>query len=201
MILKKINNEKKSIILLTIIVIVLAIIFPYTRYEENSINIKWYIPVFLMGMITAFYYNRSENKQQKKKLFDIIFAIIILIMLFSVPYFRNLIFKIEPDRYLQNKYIFFGLGWSLIILSAQNSKYIINYLNKSKVLLWIGKISFPLYLIHYIVLNKISVDNVFIKSILVLVISILLAIIMNKLIEQPAIKLAKKINNKLLRGE
>lgn len=119
-------------------------------------------------------------------------------MLISVPYIRNLIFKIPPDTYLQNKYIFFGIGWSIIILAVQNSKYIINILNKAKMLIYIGKISFPLYLVHYIILSIISAEtNIFIKFILVFLISFIISIIINKFIELPMIKLSKKINKKI----
>ena len=123
-------------------------------------------------------------------------------MLISVPYIRNIIFGIPPDDYLSNKYLFFGLGWSIIILAIQNSKYIINILNKSKALIYVGKISFPLYLVHYIVLSKISSDtNIIVKFIIVFLISFIISIIMNKLIEQPMIKLSKKINSRIERKE
>ena len=193
----KIKNQKKAILFLIMLLIVTASLSPYTLYEENSINIRWYMPVFLMGMILAFVYQKFEKKQKKKVIYDIIFFVIILMMILSIPYVRNLIFKIEPDGYLLNKYLFFGLAWSIIILAIQNSKYIINYFNQSKILIYIGKISFSFYLIHFIVLNKIKIDNALINSLLIFIISMIAAIIMNQLVEQPMIKLAKRINKKL----
>ncbi len=193
----KIKNQKRAILFLIILLIATAILSPYTLYEENSIHIRWYMPVFLMGMILAFAYQKFEKKQEKKVIYDIIFFVIMLLMIVSIPYVRNLIFKIEPDGYLLNKYLFFGLAWSIVILAIQNSKYIIHYFNQSKILIYIGKISFSLYLIHFIVLNKIKGDNVLVNSLLIFIISIIVAIIMNQLVEQPMIKLARKINKRL----
>ena len=196
-IIHKIKNKKKSILFLIIVLMISAILSPYTLYKENSINIRWYIPVFLMGMILAFVYEKFGKKQKGKIIYDIIFFVSMLIFIVSIPYVRNLIFKIEPDGYLLNKYLFFGLAWSIVILAIQNSKYIINYFNQSKILIYIGKISFSLYLIHFIVLNKIKVDNVLVNSLLIFIISMIIAIIMNQLVEQPMIKLARKINQKI----
>lgn len=195
----KIRNEKLSMGFLIVLCIVTAIISPYTQSIENSINIRWYLPVFIIGMITSIIYRKLEQKKREPKLFfDIVVLIVLIIMIISVPYFRNLLFKIPPDSYLQNKYIFFGIGWSIIILAIQNSKYIINVLNKAKIFIYIGKISFPLYLVHYIILSKISVEaNILVKFVLVFLISFIISIIMNKLIELPMIKFAKQINKKI----
>lgn len=196
-ILKKMKNTKFKILFLCILIIIFEVIFPYTSFPVNSININWYIPVFLIGVILAYCYKYFESKQMKNIAFDILFCVVIILMLISVPYFKSLIFNINPDNYLQNKYLYFAIGWSIIIVSIQNSKYIIKYLNNTKIFMFLGNISFPLYLIHFIVLSKLNMmNNLILKSILVFVISIILSIGMNKLIETPIIKLSKKIINK-----
>lgn len=199
----KIKNKKLSTAFLILLFIITELISPYTKSIGNSINLRWYLPVFIMGMLTAIIFKKNEQKKLKPKIIcDITVLIVLTMMLISVPYIRNIIFGIPPDDYLSNKYLFFGLGWSIIILAIQNSKYIINILNKSKVLIYIGKISFPLYLVHYIVLSKISSDtNIIAKFIIVFLISFTISIIMNKLIEQPMIKLSKKINSRIERKE
>lgn len=166
-IIYKINNKKKSIVFLIMLGIISEILSPYWNCPENSINLRWYLPVFILGMIC------------------------------SVPYVRKIIFNIEPDRYLQNKFLYFGLAWSMIILLIQNSKYIIKLLNDSKILYWFGNISFSLYLVHFIVLNQFNfTNNILVNSIFVFIVSVVIAAIMNKWIEQPGIKIAKKINSK-----
>lgn len=192
------KNYKKSLIVLTIYFCISVVAFPFWKYEENSINLKWYIPVFIMGMILAYIYKLIENKPKKELKYDIIVIAIVIGMICSVPYMRNLLFNIKPDRYLQNKYLFFGLAWSIIILGIFNSKYLYDIFTNSKILKKIGEISFPIYLVHYILLNKLRLSQPILRALAVVVISILLAVILNKLIEQPMIKLSKKINNKFL---
>lgn len=200
-VINKIGNNKISVIFLATILVVTAIIWPYTEYIENSINLKWYIPVFLMGMITAFFYTKLIDTKKTSIVCDIMFFVILALMLISTPYFRNLIFKIEPTRYLMNKYLYFGLAWCIVILSIQNSKYVIKFLNNSKFLIFCGNISFPLYLVHFVLLDKIKVESLILNSILVVVISFILAILINKFIEKPMIKVSKVINKKLFERE
>ena len=80
------------------------------------------------------------------------------------------------------------------------TKYLYDIFTNSKILKKIGEISFPIYLVHYILLNKLRLSQPILRALAVVVISILLAVILNKLIEQPMIKLSKKINNKFLEG-
>ena len=192
------KNYKKSIIILSIYFFISVILSPFWKYEENSINLRWYLPVFIMGMILAYIYKFIENKPKKELKYDIIVITIILGMICSVPYVRNILFNIKPDGYLQNKYLFFGLAWSIIILSVFNSKYLYDFFTNSKILKYIGNISFPIYLVHYILLGKLRIRGLLLKAIVVVVISILLAVILNNFIEQPMIKLSKKINKKFL---
>ena len=46
-------DKKWLFMLIAAIGIVLSVAFPFTAYTENSIQLRWYIPVFLMGMLLA----------------------------------------------------------------------------------------------------------------------------------------------------
>lgn len=195
-ILHKIKGEKKQIVFLLILGIFCEILFPYWNCPENSIMLIWYVPVFMMGMITVFVYQKFESREKNSVKYDVVIGIVMLLVLCATPYFRKIIFHIEPDSYLQNKFLYFGVAWSIVILAIQNSKYIVSYLNRSKLLLSLGNISFPLYLVHYIVLNKLKIENIAMNALAVIFISIVLAYIIHKLIEQPMIRLCKKINDR-----
>lgn len=200
-VLLKIKDEKKSVIFLLISGVICEILFPYWKCSENSIQLRWYFPVFIMGMITAFVYQKFENQEKNSVKCDVILVVILLLMLCATPYFRKLIFGLEPDAYLQNKFLYFGIVWSIVILAIQNSKYSIHFLNRSKFLLWIGNISFPLYLIHFVVLDHLKLENVLVNSFAIFGSSVILAAIMHYFLEQPMIKVARKINDKFLRRE
>lgn len=197
-ILQKLKNKKKSIIFLVMVGVISGILFPYQKYVENSIQLMWYLPVFMMGMMVAYVFQSFEKKEKKSVVCDILIGVILLGMLCATPYFRKVIFGIEPDRYLQNKYLYFGMAWSVVIVLLQNSRYIRSFLNRSKILYWFGRISFSLYLVHFIVLSKFIVtSNLFLQSIFVFIISVVLAAILNQFVEDPGIKIARKIVNKV----
>lgn len=66
LIMLKIKNQKISIAFLVLLCIITEIISPYTQSIENSINLRWYLPVFILGMITAIIYKKIEPKKQNQ---------------------------------------------------------------------------------------------------------------------------------------
>ena len=85
--------------------------------------------------------------------------------------------------------------WCLIILGIVKGKIWKAWLNKSRILQWIGEISFPLYLIHFPILMRLNTTEMgwTKKVIIVLVTSILLAAILHWGVEKPCITLSKKL--------
>lgn len=195
-----IKNKNFQIGMISLLIIIFTIYFPYTSYIENSISLYWYLPVFLMGILTSILYVKYKDKFNDKYIFDIFVIMILLTVLLSMPYFRFLTLDIQPDRYLQNKYLFFGIAWSILILSIAHGRYIKRILEKSKILSWIGKISFPLYLIHYIVLLYANqyFENYKLMFVFVIVISIVLASVCYYLIEKPCISYMKRVLSKTI---
>lgn len=195
--LKKIKRTKLKILCLVVLGIVFENFFPFFLCPENSTCLVWYMPVFLMGMILAYFFKYYENNPFKTIKGDIVFVTMVFAMILSIPFFRKLIFNIEPDGYLQNKFLFFGLIWSVSVIAIQNSKFIKDYLNKSKIFIKLGNISFPIYLVHYILIAKIKFSSQLLNIAIVITLSIILSVILNKLIEGPMIKMSKKIIKKI----
>lgn len=175
-----------------------AVIFPYTAYIGNSIYLFWYIPVFLMGMCAAFCYSRVEGKQHSA-CFDGIVFLCVLILILLIPGVREYVWGIPSDGYLQNKYLYISIIWSVLLLSTARSKYVRCFLEKNKLLSWIGKISYSVYLIHYIILYYVGlhVINGWMKTIVVLVASMLGAACMEYTVERPMIAFGKHVANKI----
>ncbi len=190
------KRTKEKVVLITTMGICFSIGFPFTHYVENATSLFWYIPVFMMGFITLIIMEQIQEKIKEHIIFDIIIFIDVLIMLAFTPLFRKLIWNIEPSGYLQNKYLLYGLLWSLLIVAIFKSKYCKYILEKQKWLLWVGKISYPLYLIHYIILYllKQKVPNFLLRLGITLVISIIIAWGIHALIEVPISKIK---NNKI----
>lgn len=175
--------------------IVLAVVFPFTTYTENSMQLRWYVPVFLMGMLLAIIWESWSNWKENSIGADVIVLVLAVILFSFTPWFRQKLWGIEPSAYLQNKYLLMGGLWCLIILGIVKGKIWKVWLNKSHVLQWIGEISFPLYLIHFPILMRLNATEIgwAKKVIIVLVTSILLASILHWGVEKPCITLSRKL--------
>lgn len=186
-------KAKHSVILSAVMAIILAVRFPFTTYNENSICLFWYLPVFLLGMCTAYLY--VHMKRRKNRIFDVVAGCLSICLIMIIPGVRELIWKIEPDGYLQNKYLFIGTIWSIMIICIVNSRYIHSVLEEAKILQWIGKISYSIYLIHFVVLQCICryTENTYVKFAIVIGLSIILAAMAERFVERKAICIGKSI--------
>lgn len=185
-----IKNKVKPIwsaIILILIFVLSAVISPNREYIENSTEIRWYLPVFVMGMLLAVLIEacRKRNITDSKR-YDIVIVLCVLVGVSFIPYMREKLWGIEPSSWLQNKYLLYGMLWSLIIFCITFSRYIRLLLVKSKIISYIGKISFSIYLIHYpflVCLSK-KYANSWKNGLITIVVSVALATLINKLIEE-----------------
>lgn len=167
-----------------------ALVYPYPMYIENSISLTWYLPVFFIGILLAFLFKKYEFKLKPNYTYDFIIFTIIVLFLLATPYIRQLIFSIPADRYLQNKYLYFSIGWAIIIFCCQYSLIVKKVLEGSKILKYIGNISFPLYLVHYIILMylKDRISDFGTVALCTVILSVISATLIHYLVEKPFIK-------------
>lgn len=168
-------------LMVCLVIIVFCVAFPFTKCTENSNMLRWYVPVFGLGMLLAIIYNSLKTRLVDKAIFDIICIIFILGIVIFTPLFREIIWGITPSGWLQNKYLLMGILWSGVIFCVLYSKYIKQALGKSKIFTWISAISYEMYLIHYIVLLRLNVlvSDMVVKSLLVVVISTVLSVLVH----------------------
>lgn len=175
---KNLNNKQIYIAILFVMLCVIGICFPFTQYVENSILLRWYIPVFIMGMLLSFLL-KLLHKQKKSLLGEVITGLGVIMIILPTPIIRLLIWGLEPSGYLQNKYLYMGIAWCLIIIGVVKGKYISVVLEKCTVLHIVGRISFWVYILHYIILHYFAnrlewFSNACLTFILSIAISILL---------------------------
>lgn len=149
---KMLNNKRVYIAILLIILFVVSFVFPFTQYIENSIWLRWYVPVFIMGMLLSFLLEFLQ-KQNRSLLGEILVVIGAVMIILPTPIMRFLVWNIEPSGYLQNKYLYMGIAWCLILIGIAKSKYICNLLETCSILQVIGSVSFWIYILHYIILH------------------------------------------------
>lgn len=178
---KKIKNTRiyaGGLILLTILD---CCIFPYWKYEENSICLYWYFPLFVFGFLLAVFYHQLENNHKKNLFWDMVVAGSFCVLFLITPFMRKLIWDVEPSSDLQNKYIYIGLVWCVVICGCKMSRCIGTYLGNRKCLLYIGDISYSIYLVHFVVFMTIGNYTILpvVKFITGFLITFLLSFIIN----------------------
>lgn len=156
--LKKYIPKFANIIQILILILMFcffSIAFPYSTYIENSTALYWYIPVFIVGMLVAFLLSSVKTIRVSSAGMDCLTVIAVSSILIVTPVFRKLIWRMEPSGYLQNKYLYMAFCWSVIIFAVSRGRIAKEILEKSKFLRVLGSISYEVYLIHYLILNKI----------------------------------------------
>lgn len=183
------KNIKRDFWYLTVvggISIGFSCLFPYNHYIENSISIGWYMPVFGMGLCLATIVRKLEKNQCNYRLADIGLVFCLSVVFLLTPFMKKLIWRIEPSAWLQNKYLLLGLLWCMVIVLIEIGAKGKQILNKCSILIKIGSISYPMYLIHYIILLKIVcyTNKFWIISIFTFVISFILSEMIHYFIEE-----------------
>jgi peptidoglycan/LPS O-acetylase OafA/YrhL len=162
----------------------------YLPKDPSSINVFWYIPSFYCGYILAVLIPRYSAIR-----FGIAIPLVILAgFIFLNPGIQFLLFKIEPSPYLMNMYFPLSILWGIFILTVLNtrSKYI-DRIFQSRLLLFLGKISYSGYLFHLAIMMELrkimgsSILTVFIS----IVLSIIIGYLVNRTIEMPLYKIRK----------
>lgn len=146
------TTGKKRVLIYFIILFVMEILFPFFRCKENSIIVFYYIPSFMIGSIVK-ELNRRDI-EQKNIMCDVACLLILACFVTIVPGIRELLFGIEPDRYLQNKIIFMSMGWGMFLFLAPRTKWLIEVLNTGNILARISAVGYEIYLIHYLLIQK-----------------------------------------------
>ncbi|HHF6557096.1 TPA: acyltransferase family protein [Haemophilus influenzae] len=195
-------REIKALFIITLILffILLATSFiPANFYKEvlHQPNIYYLsnlrFPELLVGSLLAIYHNLSASKQASKQASNVI-AILSTLLLFSCLFLMNNDIAFIPGVTLILPCIFTAL---IIHTTSQNN--IIKLCLSNKVIVFIGKISYSLYLYHWIfiafayyITGEKQINNQSIA--IVTVLTIIFSVLSYYLIEQPIRK--SKLNFK-----
>ena len=120
------------------------------------------------------------------RLADIGLVFCLCIVFLLTPFMKKLIWGIEPSGWLQNKYLLLGFLWCIVIVLIEIGTKGKQILNKCRILIKIGKISYPMYLVHYIILFKIIyyTNKFWIISIFTFGISLIISVMIHYFIEE-----------------
>jgi peptidoglycan/LPS O-acetylase OafA/YrhL len=167
------ENREKKICLIFFIISILLILLTF-RLSNNKPNLVFYFPLFrfweFLAGCSLFFIKINNNK--KNNLFSLLFFVLILTALLinmSVPYlYNNLIIVI----------------FSSLLIYFYNKSALIDFIFENKFIIYIGNISYSLYLWHLPVIYFIDLYfGSIIKNILSLPVSIILSILTYHFIE------------------
>ncbi|KAA1803590.1 O-acetyltransferase OatA [Bacillus cereus] len=181
---------------LSLISFVLLKVFMPTSNTNFIITIH-YTSMFIIGALLAKHIDVISN--YFKKLSKSSKIIVFLIAVISYTY-NGLFSNIEIiHKFLIDEYAI-AVGGSLFIIIALSSDVFSKFLNLRPIL-FLGKISYSLYLYHTIILfsliyifNDVLPISIILFSVIIL--SLILSSIFYYLVESPSMKLGKKISNK-----
>jgi peptidoglycan/LPS O-acetylase OafA/YrhL len=170
--------------------------FPESQSEMNGIALLPYLVIFLPGTLAALIHIRLQtipirNRQGMEFIAGISFAAILI----TVPQLWNALTgdNIEPSHF-HRSYFFYGLLWSVFILTHLNGTGFFRRFFSLKPLRMIGTVSFSMYLLHLpiILLAKKYVPLPSpLKIIVILSAIFLISLLSYTTIERPFIRLAE----------
>jgi len=178
-------GQTGAFVLVVALIAVTQLIWPFWLTPENSIFTHWYLPSFILGSYAAvsieFFRSKITDNLRNVLAIAAMFAIVVL-----TPYFRQVLFQMPLDGWLQNKFILLSLLWVVFLLSAIDGKGLFGGLMRTLVLMKLGKWSFSIYLIHWIIygyLASVHIGNGFVWSVIAILSSIAVGAMLFILIE------------------
>lgn len=187
LLLKKICRRGSMLAaVLSVLAIGFSLAFPFIQYTENSIQLRWYLPIFLLGMLLAILYHHFDEKKPESSRFDALSAAAAAGIVLLTPAARAYLWGIEPSDWLQNKYLLIGGLWALILVGVLYGRYLKTGLSQCRLLKCVGKYSYELYLVHYVILRTLSllIENIWLRGLLMLLLSVLLAVLFHRISER-----------------
>ncbi|WP_192561212.1 acyltransferase family protein [Pseudomonas gozinkensis] len=175
-------------------------IWPYWLTPENSVETRWYLSSFTFGIVCAIIHHSFRDKLDDQKA-DIIGLSIIVIIVMTFPYFRNIIFGMPIDKWLMNKYLLFSPLWMLFILVLADGKGRLGGLLKNIVFRKIGEWSYSIYLIHIMIYALVTQGRPtsFLLMVVGIIGSVLAGAVLFYCFEGPMENLRHKIQSRIFR--
>lgn len=175
---------------------------PYQLLQESTIETFQYFPAFLFGCAAAILRtNYRGNWMDGKATF--LGCIILGAIFLTTPFMRYFMFGQAPTDDLLNKYLFFSFVWTVFIFTqVHSSGGFLTSLLTSRFLSAIGLYSYSIYLVHWLILNKMVsyYPEKIVTMIAVVVLSIMAGHVMYTFIEKPLFAVRKSFLDAIEKG-
>src|SRR5258708_2528035 len=174
----------RTVVLGGIALIVLhQVVFPFWQLGDNSIETRWYLSSFLVGIVAAFL--PRLHRPVAATIWGVaILASVVLLM----PVVRHALFGIEVSRYLMNKYLLLSPLWAIFIVTQADGVGWIGRILRGRVMSALGHWSYSIYLVHWLFALKareIAADHM-IAVIISMVLAVFVGYCFYRTIERPS---------------
>jgi len=189
-----------SAIFVTAIGFASSLAFPFTGTPENSPQLRWYVPCFLIGVLCAVVYP-SLRERIRHWPSMLISLVIIAVMVVMTDYFRSMYYPLAPHYWLGNKFIPLGALWGIFMLVNLDDAGPAGRILSSAPMTSIGRWSYPIYLFHWYFVTKaaeIRPDSIFSVA-AAISLAIIVGALVHRYIERPVMTARKRLERSILR--
>lgn len=129
--------------------------WPYSMTPVNSIDVAWYVPCFMIGVVGSVLYMDIQNILTVR-LVNIISVMSIFIIVMFYPSVRNLLTGGDSRTDITKMFIPIGLVWTVFVVASISGRGVLGSILQNAMIRKIGEWSFSIYLFHFIALSTLS---------------------------------------------
>ena len=160
--------------------------FPTSAMTLGTVDLRYFLPVFLIGSLCASFAFKVPFDRHPRLASAMAWTIAGVLVL-TVPSIYSLVIRPVSIGYFQKSLIVYGVLWAVFLYMALHADGWLRSLLTSRALVFLGRISFSVYLLHFPILlicHKFAPSNRWVGA-LAFVFILALSAMSYRLIERP----------------
>ena len=136
-----------------LVILVCQALYPFWMTPENSIQMRWYVASFVIGVACAVLYAQSDEQPSLRRV-QLVVLLTVALLVLAMPVTRNILFGMPYGPWLRDKFVFISLIWGVFLFFCADRLSGAGL--GRRVFDRIGECSFSIYLIHWLVMSRVS---------------------------------------------
>ena len=125
--------------------------FPANAMRLGTVELRYFLPVFLIGSLCASVAYKVPFDRHPRVASAIAWTIAGVLLL-TVPSIYSSVIRPIPLGYFQKSLLLYGVLWAVFLYMALHAEGLLRRLLTSRGLVFLGRISFSVYLLHFPIL-------------------------------------------------